>query len=167
MDSQTRQRKELGAFYTPSYLAKSLAQLAIEQFLITQINSQTHSQFASLKEIFETSNLLIIQKLNDILEEIKILDGSVGDGEFLKACLTTSKAIKEKINDVLGISKVTIGETLVRFLQTNLFGMEINSDAITPRHKLFGTAVSDYNLSSMEKVLSENISRKLSNIELS
>ena len=156
MDSQTRQRKDLGAFYTPSYLAKSLTQVAIEQFLITQINSQTHSQFVSLKELLKTSDLLIIQKLNDILEEIKILDGSVGDGEFLKACLTTNKTIKEKINDILGINTVSIDETLVSFLQTNLFGMEINSEVITPRYKLFGTAVSDYNL-SMEKILSENI----------
>ena len=147
----------MGAFYTPSYLAKSLTQVAIEQFLITQINSQSHSQFASLKEILKTSNLLIVQKLNDILEEINILDGSVGDGEFLKACLTTIIAIKEKIDDILGINKASTGEILVRFLKTNLFGMEINSDAITPRHKLFGTTVSDNNLSSMEKILCENI----------
>ena len=157
MDSPTRQRKNLGAFYTPSFLAKSLTQVAIEQFLITQINSQTHSQFASLKEMLEISDLLIIQKLNGILERIKILDGSVGDGEFLKACLITTKAIKLKINEILGIDKASTEETLVRFLQTSLFGMEINSEAIIPRHKLFGTAVSDFNLSTLEKILSENI----------
>ncbi|MFX1515445.1 MAG: Eco57I restriction-modification methylase domain-containing protein [Promethearchaeota archaeon] len=157
MDPQTRQRKNLGAFYTPSYLAKSLTQVAIEQFLITQINFQTHSKFTSLKELLKTPDLLIIKRLNDILDGIKILDGSVGDGEFLKACLITGNAIREKINNILGLDKTDTDESFLDFLLTNLFGMEINSEAITPCHKLFGTAVSGFELSSMEKILCTNI----------
>ncbi len=154
MDS--RQRKDLGAFYTPSYLAKSLTQAAINQFLITQINSQTHSKFSSLEEMLNTSNVLIIEKLKRILEEIKILDGSTGDGEFLKACLITIKPIKEKIDNLLSIERAS-SDILLNILRSNLFGMEIDSEAVSRCHKTLGTVIHNRNLPSENKTLSTNI----------
>ncbi|MFX0124212.1 MAG: TaqI-like C-terminal specificity domain-containing protein [Candidatus Hodarchaeota archaeon] len=157
MDLQTRHQKDLGAFYTPPHLAQSLTQAAINQYLITQLNSQTHSKFISLEEILNTSNLFFVERLKEIIENLKILDGSAGDGEFLKSCLITIRPIKEKIDDLLSLEKVSHDETLLSFLRSNLFGMEIDSNSVARCYKTLGTVIPNLNLQFKNEILHINI----------
>ncbi|MFW9905142.1 MAG: Eco57I restriction-modification methylase domain-containing protein [Candidatus Thorarchaeota archaeon] len=157
MDSQTRQRKDLGAFYTPIHLANSLTKTAIEQFLIVQVNTKTSSEFLSLEEVLLTPNLCIIEELQNILEEIRILDGSTGDGRFLKACLITIKLIKEEINNRLGLEKKPSKEALLNIIASNLFGMEINSKTALLCYNTLSKVISNFNLASMNKIMNNNI----------
>jgi hypothetical protein len=157
MDSQTRQRKDLGAFYTPVHLANLLTQTAIEQFLKSQVNSQTSSEFLSLEEILRPSNLISIKKLKNILEKIRILDGSAGDGRFLKACFFTIKTIKEEIDSLLGLEEKTPEEALLNILESNLFGMEIDSDTASMCYNTLNTVIPNLNIASMDKIMNNNI----------
>ena len=157
MDSQIRQRKNLGAFYTPIHLANSLTQRVIEQFLVTQVNHQTSSEFLSLEEVVHSSNLFFIKKLKKILEEIRILDGSAGDGRFLKACLITIHPIKEEINNVLGVEKKASNEALLNIICSNLFGMEINSKTVSMCYNALATVIPNFNQASMNKKMHDNI----------
>ncbi|UCG02173.1 MAG: N-6 DNA methylase [Candidatus Heimdallarchaeota archaeon] len=157
MDSQTRHRKNLGAFYTPTHLAKSLTQAALKQFLIAQINSQTNSKFSSLEDILNTSDLLILEKLRSTLENIRILDGSAGDGEFLKACLIAIIPLKDKINDLLSLEKENPEEAFFNIIQHNLFGMEIDSETTSKCHKTLGTVIPNLNLAFVNTILHDNI----------
>ncbi|MFX1504977.1 MAG: Eco57I restriction-modification methylase domain-containing protein [Promethearchaeota archaeon] len=157
MDPQTRQQKDLGAFYTPVHLVNSLTQTSIEQFLITQVNSQTSSNFLSLEEVLRTSNLFYIEKLKNILEEIRILDGAAGDGRFLKACLITIIPIKEEIDTLLGLEKKTPESTLLNIIDSNLFGMEIDSETASMCYNTLDTVISNLNLASMNKIMYNNI----------
>ncbi|MFX0207348.1 MAG: Eco57I restriction-modification methylase domain-containing protein [Candidatus Hodarchaeota archaeon] len=157
MDSQTRQQKDLGAFYTPVHLANSLTQTAIEQFLIAQVNSQTSSKFLSLEEVLHTSNLFYIEKLKNFLEEIRILDGAAGDGRFLKACLITIVPIKEEIDTLLGLEKKTPEVTLLNIIDSNLFGMEIDSETASMCYNTLDTVIPNLNLASMNKIMHNNI----------
>ncbi len=94
-NAQIRQRKELGAFYTPSQLAYSLAETAINQYLLTHLNSLFSSSHTSLEKILINTDISIIERLNDILLRVKILDGSAGDGKFLRAALSIIYSIKK------------------------------------------------------------------------
>ncbi|MHA2244425.1 MAG: Eco57I restriction-modification methylase domain-containing protein [Candidatus Hodarchaeales archaeon] len=156
-DLQIRQIKDLGAFYTPSHLAYSLTETALNNYLTRHINSLTSSTYSSLEEILNTTNLSIIKILNDILEEIKILDGSVGDGEFLQACLTIILSIKEKIDQRLSNIQVFSSETPLNILSSVLYGMEINPEAVADCHRNLCMHIPKSLLSYAEKALRDNI----------
>ena len=89
----------------------------------------------SLEEVFINTDLSIIERLNHILSRVKILDGSVGDGEFLCAALTIIHSIKEKICRELFDAQEVSKEASFDILSSTLYGMEINPDAVKNCHK--------------------------------
>ncbi len=155
--TQIRQRKELGAFYTPSQLAVSLAETAINRYLLTHLNSLFSSSYTSLENVYVNTDLSIIERLNDILLSVKILDGSAGEGEFLRAALTIIYLIKEKIDRKLFVTQKTSTEASFDILSSALYGMEINPDAVTNCHKNVMTIIPESQIASTKKIFKKNI----------
>lgn len=156
--NQIRQKKELGAFYTPSQLAYSVTETAINQYLITQLNSLFSSTYESLEDILNGTKLTIIKKLNDILSSMKILDGSAGDGEFLIAAYKIIDSIREKINQKLSCKQDFI-ETKLDILFSFPYGMEINPDAVAYCHKNMLKNIPESQILSAKKLFETNIIR--------
>ncbi|UCG89710.1 MAG: Eco57I restriction-modification methylase domain-containing protein [Candidatus Heimdallarchaeota archaeon] len=134
-----------------------MTETAINQYLTGQLNSLTSSTFSSLEEILHTTDLSIIQQLRGILNKVKILDGAAGDGEFLRACLTTITSIEEEINQKLGKRKTNFEATILEILSSNLFGMEIDSRIVASCHKNLLAVIPEPMYASVNKILSSNI----------
>ncbi len=155
--AQIRQKKELGAFYTPSQLAYSLAETAINQYLLIHLNSLFSSSHTSLEEVLTNSDLLIIERLNDILSRVKILDGAAGEGEFLRATYKILYSIKEKINRRLFDTQKTSTETSFEILSSALYGMEINPDSVKNCHENILKIIPESQIAPVKKVFKNNI----------
>ena len=153
-DHQIHKMKDFGAFYTPSHLAYSVTEAALNHYITRHINILTSSTFLALEEILNTTNLEILKILNDILGEIRILDGAVGDGEFLRACFTIIKSIKEKVEQRLSETQVVSSEMTSNILSYVLYGMDIDPEAVVNCHKKLRMFLPD-----SEKALRNNIIR--------
>jgi len=153
-----RQKKELGAFYTPSHLSRKLTDITINQYLTNKINSIYNSNFLSIEEIIANPvDSSIIEQLNDTLTNIKVFDGAAGEGEFLLAALITIYSFREKIKQKYKKSFLNSIDVKLEILRNNLFGMEINPEAIsTCKRKLFSEIPKSY-MPSLEKHLDKNL----------
>ncbi|MFX0140879.1 MAG: Eco57I restriction-modification methylase domain-containing protein, partial [Candidatus Hodarchaeota archaeon] len=155
---QKRRKKELGAFYTPSDLSRRLTKIAINQYLTNKINSIFDSNFASIEEILtNTVDSSIIHQLNDILNEIRVLDGSAGEGEFLLAALEVISSIKNSITQKYIKTHLNSIDVKLEILKNNLFGMEINPTAITTCKKSLSSEISKSLVPSLMRYLDNSI----------
>ncbi|UCE15059.1 MAG: N-6 DNA methylase [Candidatus Heimdallarchaeota archaeon] len=151
LNINTRQKKDLGAFYTPSQLAQSVTQTVIDQYLTHRLNSITSFHFISLDQILNFPRKMFFERLDDIIMAMKILDGAAGDGEFLRAAYTTLSMIKNKIDQRLSNSEKTLN------LSSSLYGMEIDSKAVTScQQSLHEVIFNDIQLDATE-ILRANI----------
>ena len=127
-------QKELGAFYTPVPLAKELTRQVLSHALISQINQEFKLDFVTIDEIITTTNLYLIKSLLRKIKSLTILDGSAGDGRFL---ISASEYLISIHNEIIEIWGEKIGKDLSSSSScclTNIFGMEINSDALKICH---------------------------------
>lgn len=154
---QTRQKKDFGAFYTPSQLAKTVTQTAIDQQLTYRVNSITSSDFTSLEQILNSPQKTIFERLDEILKGMKILDSATGDGEFLRAAYTTLRTIKDKINQKLSNSENFSAETKLNLLSSSLYGMEIDSKAVISCHQSLGEIIFNDIQLNADEILKANI----------
>ena len=82
-------KKKLGSYYTPYNLARLIASESLNAWFDREKNLITHdSQRAKLSAGKESSQLLAL------MDNIRILDPSVGDGAFLLAAADRRKADK-------------------------------------------------------------------------
>ncbi|MFX0182371.1 MAG: Eco57I restriction-modification methylase domain-containing protein [Candidatus Hodarchaeota archaeon] len=153
-----RQKKDLGAYYTPSHLSRKLTEIAINQYLTRKINLIYNSKFLSIEEIISsTVDSSIIEHLNDILTDIKVLDGAAGEGEFLFAALITIYSFRKRIKQKYEKSFLSSLDLKLEILRNNLFGMEINPEALSKcKRKLISEIPQSY-IPSLEKHLDKNL----------
>ena len=80
--------KDLGVVYTPEFITSYICEKSIFPYIIKKINGKLKSDYANFEDFFKSSNdddLLIAFK---ILKNVKILDPSAGNGQFLvKTCM--------------------------------------------------------------------------------
>ena len=90
-----------GSFYTPSEITEYMTKEALERIVIKKVNQslQWHcSSMDDLKfEIDSARNLDLYQKLNEIINSIRICDPAVGSGHFLVSALNRIIAIKAEL----------------------------------------------------------------------
>ncbi|MFX0049686.1 MAG: Eco57I restriction-modification methylase domain-containing protein [Candidatus Hermodarchaeota archaeon] len=72
----------------------------------------------------------IIDQLNNILNDIRVLDGSAGEGEFLLATLEVISSIKNDIAQKCMNTHFNSIDVKLEVLKNSLFGIEINPKTI-------------------------------------
>lgn len=126
------ERKQTGTFYTPKIIAKFISENTINPLLVGRINNKFNQQFQSITQILETKNENIILDLFNQLQEITILDPSVGSGHFLISAIDVLVEIYEKVwkrAKELGVKKgmeCTIINESGKLTKRNFFEIEDN-----------------------------------------
>ena len=87
-----------GSFYTPSEITEYMNKETLERIVIQKINQEMHWHCKTMDdlkfEIDSARNLALYQKLNEIINSIRICDPAVGSGHFLVSALNRLIAIK-------------------------------------------------------------------------
>lgn len=127
--------------------------------MLEQINCSFSSSFTSLEDIFSSKNQTIIQQLDKILSNIKILDGAVGEGEFLESSLSFLSSIKKRINQTstnekMSKSSISNPEFII---SNNLYGMEIDPVAQRRCHDNLLSHIPENNQNTVKLSLKNNI----------
>ena len=140
----TIQRKQDGAYYTPNYISKYIA----ENTIIPYLSKSNVTNIPDLISEYADN----IKELESKIHNIKILDPACGTGEFLiraiDVLLKISKAIqnhKEKSGKYSHTLEKRKSQSLLRMqhlikrlkstelrtiIQNNIFGVDINEEAI-------------------------------------
>ncbi|MFX0084781.1 MAG: Eco57I restriction-modification methylase domain-containing protein [Candidatus Hodarchaeota archaeon] len=154
---ETQKRKDLGAFYTPSNLAKLTSSNAVESFLVENINSLTNSKFSSVHEILNEGDKSIILKVNSLIRTISVLDVSTGDGQFLISILGKIKELRSVISKKFGEKEFKPHTVELEILNSNIFGIEIDSIAVSECYMNMIKNLAKSNISLVQKILKNNI----------
>jgi hypothetical protein len=120
----------MGAFYTPVPLVDQLTKSALSLALISQINEDFNQNFVTIDDVITTDNINIIKVLLKKIDEMRILDGSAGDGRFLISASDKFFSIHEEINRTWGKKIGEISSTYPSSHLKNLYGMEINLNSV-------------------------------------
>lgn len=87
-----------GSFYTPSEITEYMNKETLERIVIQKINQEMRWHCKTMDdlkfEIDSTRTLELYQKLNEIINSIRICDPAVGSGHFLVSALNRLIAIK-------------------------------------------------------------------------
>ncbi|MHA2176361.1 MAG: Eco57I restriction-modification methylase domain-containing protein [Candidatus Hodarchaeales archaeon] len=124
--------KDRGVVYTPDSLVSYITKRAIHGYLIWNLRKSLGKSyirknvFLRIIDVQESDyNLLLC-----LIEDLTILDPSVGSGFFLVKAL---KILVEIHSDLinLGIQKKSLNQIKTNILSNNLYGVDISNDAIT------------------------------------
>ncbi len=93
----TKERKNLGAYYTPETVTHYICKNTIVPYLIDAVNEESGKAFESIDQIVETGDKKILSCLFQFLKEMKILDPAVGSAHFLESAIIVLLKIYEQI----------------------------------------------------------------------
>ena len=158
-EMRNKKKKELGAFYTPSHLAELITYNTIDLFLIQRVNYFTNSTYTSPQEIIAEGKETNIQKINDVLRTLCALDGATGDGQFLISVFKRIKEIRLLISERYKKKESNQNEIELEILNSNIFGMEIDSDSVLQCHKNLLKNIKKENIPEAQRILKMNIIR--------
>ncbi len=132
-------RKSTGAFYTPRLIVNQMCKKTIFKFL-KNLNSK--KEIGNLEKIFnqmliesDEDELLkitdnkILEKLNDDLSNIYILDPAVGSGAFLVEMLSILSKLLFKLRMIL-FGNADFFHIKREIIKNNLYGSDIDASAI-------------------------------------
>ncbi|MHA1271114.1 MAG: Eco57I restriction-modification methylase domain-containing protein [Candidatus Helarchaeota archaeon] len=92
-----KEKKRLGAYYTPESITAYICENTIIPYLIEKINNEFKKEFKVLDEILEENNKEILSFLFELLGKIRILDPAVGSAHFLGSAINTLVHIYKKV----------------------------------------------------------------------
>lgn len=156
-EMRNKKKKNLGAFYTPSYLAEQITCNTIDLFLTQRVNYFTNSTFTSLNEILVKGKTAHIEKLTDILKVFRVLDGATGDGQFLISVFNRIKEIRTLISEHYRTNTSSLNEIEIEILNSNIFGMEIDSEPLLKCQKNLLENIKEENIPEAQKIMKINI----------
>jgi len=150
-----------GTVYTPEKIAKYIAKIAIEQFLLEKIKRKFSIEISNLNDIsdheYEYRNKQELYRyLLKALNSLTVLDPAVGIGQFIIASLKVLEGYYFNLRD-LGIINWTNYKIREQIILNNLFGVDIDVKAIyTTRRRLLST-LKDLDTNVEKKIALENI----------
>lgn len=100
-----------GSFYTKSFVTEYICQKTLEETIIDKLNTEFRWNCKNLDDVkflIDSSSLVQIKRINEIIDTIKICDPAVGSGHFLVSALNRIIAIKRE----LGVLLMYDGQTL-------------------------------------------------------
>ncbi len=128
-------QKTYGAFYTPNKLASELTTQAIEFIISSKIRDWGEISL-SLKHIINSRDVDLLKTILCLISNLTILDGSVGEGEFLITSFEILRRISESISKRIRELGKDCQETPNKQFLGNLYGMELDSNTLTVSHEL-------------------------------
>jgi len=146
-------KQNTSAYHTPEQLRYTFVRDAIDQALVRKIQSKTDIQIESLDQLFDSALDMrarrddedpIIVLYREILPEFRVVDPAVGSGAFLQEAQTFLTEIYTECFNYLTGSGIGVELDLptfesekeqvqfyrVRAMRQNLFGVDLNPDAI-------------------------------------
>ncbi len=130
-------RKGTGAYYTPKYITRYIAENAIYSCLIGRINTflKEEKEYKETELIENIDEIFILHEttLNEILKKIilklNVCDNACGSGAFLLAAAHILFDLIKKISNKLNIKNP---DSVIKkiILLENLYGVDINPNAI-------------------------------------
>ncbi len=122
-------KKNLGAFYTPPLLASELTNQSMNEAISSQVQ-RLFGISLSVENLLNSDEKNVLQAISTYLLNFTVLDGSLGQGEFL---ITSYRSLKEIFESVtMQLTKLGQQATIFpqRRILNNLFGMEIDSGTL-------------------------------------
>ncbi len=160
---QSQEKQKTGVFYTSHDEVNFMCKEALLQYLVTnsripkaQLVSLFWKNLESLQTGFIMKDLILLRKQ---IQNIRILDPACGSGAFLLGFLNFLIIIQNKIHHLLD-EEFQLQETIQTILLNNLFGLDIDPEAISICHLrllLFQQALTNTSSASLElNILQEN-----------
>ncbi len=145
-----------GAYFTPGYICEYICRETIERAVVTRMNEHFGWQYETIDEIAEHLDYTkseIRRQANEIINNIRICDPSVGSGHFLVSALNELIVIKDKLH-ILEYS-----EYAKKYARQRVDGcfIEVVDDELVVREAKSGKAFS-YN---QDNLLSQALQRTL------
>jgi len=131
MFMQSEERSEKGAFYTPKEITQYMSKNSLKYYLQEDFPNRKKeiSQFMANYEIWEDITTEKLNKLEDKLKNVKIVDPGVGSGAFIISMLEELVRLTESINEELGLEKDRF-ELKEDLIARNLYGVDLDPSGI-------------------------------------
>ena len=138
--SESFNKKEQGAFYTPSEITNYLCENSLKRFLFAKsidslrelgYNSKQLNRWNDYDDLLKNlpNDKKLLEKLHNIVQNVKVLDPACGSGHFLK----DSGDLLLKINRVFCFAlrvRFSTYSTLKQIIINNLHGVDIDPNAV-------------------------------------
>lgn len=118
-------KKKNGVVYTPSYVARAMCKIAIDDYL-----SGIYQDFIS---IAETTDTYLLRSIHKSLDEIKICDPCVGSGvyatEVIKLIIEYKTLLVKKLEG-RALESRELAEETYQIIQNNLYCVDLDYNAV-------------------------------------
>ncbi|MCF2143229.1 MAG: Eco57I restriction-modification methylase domain-containing protein [Candidatus Heimdallarchaeota archaeon] len=126
IDASLNKRRHFGAYYTPRVVADFMSEKALLMFLSSQLNRR----LGSFEVLLAGSDREKVHALS-LLQEVKILDPSVGAGAFLLSCAEILFNWQRRLQMALQPEKQLTSKTIkTTIIQKNLYGVDLLEEAV-------------------------------------
>ncbi len=124
--------KDKGAFYTPKEIVQYMTQESLIEYLVTHLGDDTKegiSKFVKQKDKEDLTDTQL-NKINILLDEVKICDPAIGSGAFPMGLLHEIFALKERIAFDLGFKVWSPALVKENIIQNSIYGVDIEKGAV-------------------------------------
>ena len=130
--------KDKGAYYTPKQIVHYMCQESLNQYLFTNLFPNNEDVGEHVKGAIELlvkdkqpSAIAIkyIDKINELLDNVKICDPAIGSGAFPVGLLHEIFSLKEILADFAGI-ELNRAEIKENIIQNSIYGVDIEKGAV-------------------------------------
>jgi type I restriction-modification system DNA methylase subunit len=151
--------KDLGSVYTPRKISKYICERVIYSYILENINTGEKNPL-EFKRLLKTGDLQFLNKIKDIVKNLRILDPATGTGHFLIESLYIIKDIYDILieKEIIKAEKYKI---IKEILLNYIFGVDINDIALRIcKFRLYLAQINVYNGENLSLIL-PNISFNL------
>lgn len=124
--------KDKGAFYTPKEIVQYMTQESLIEYLVTHLGDDTKEGISKFVKQKDKEDLTETQlnKINILLDEVKICDPAIGSGAFPMGLLHEIFALKERIAFDLGFKVWSPALVKENIIQNSIYGVDIEKGAV-------------------------------------
>ncbi|MGH2081355.1 Eco57I restriction-modification methylase domain-containing protein [Aerococcus urinaeequi] len=133
------ERKETGSYYTPRQIVDYMSKQSIRQYLYREIDNDkynngiddlidmTDAKFLERKssstlDLWGTSTKMVVSKIKQALDNVKIIDPAVGSGAFPMGMLQIMSKLYERI---LPTTKFNSYQVKLNIIENNIYGIDL------------------------------------------
>lgn len=122
--------RDAGVVFTPFPVARYMCTQAIGSSLLGKLENCLPAKPVSIDDLVDNGDRPTLERLNDELDHIRLMDTSCGTGIFLEAALEELCRLKSAIGHRLGEKPVPWHAYARDILQDNIFGLDIEAYSV-------------------------------------